>query len=176
MNRLNQILREALDEVEIYNSWISSYYIIKSLENNIEKLCKEPAITYDITIDSLILLTIHLYGEIDKTRLFVTSFILYDHLSKVYKIQDPIFTIRWHKRHFIYSPRIDSHLAFLLKRGLVIEKGRYYYYLNPLGESEAINVYNLIKNRKSIEDIIYDVKKLKKIKDIKTYIRKYLIP
>lgn len=63
MNRLQQLIKEAIAEVENYNSWITLYYILKSIENNVEKLCKESEINYEVTVDSLILFTIYIYGE-----------------------------------------------------------------------------------------------------------------
>ncbi|MDT7861638.1 MAG: hypothetical protein RRA45_05450 [Saccharolobus sp.] len=175
MNRLQQLIKEAIAEVENYDSWITLYYILKSIENNVEKLCKESEINYEVTVDSLILFTIYIHGgRIDKTRLFALSFILYDYMSKNYKVQDPIFYIRWNKRYFIYSPRIDSHLNALSKKGLIIKKDL--YYLSDLGRAEAESLFKYIKekDRKEIASIIEIFKSFKRISEIKTYIRKYL--
>ncbi|WP_338598221.1 hypothetical protein V6M85_06820 [Sulfolobus tengchongensis] len=175
MNRLKQILKEALDEVEVYGSWISLYYILKSIENDIEKLCKEPEVKYDITVDSLILFTIYRYNDkIDKTRLFALSFILYDYLSKNYKVQEPLFSIRWNRRYFIYSYRIESHLNTLLKKGLLIKR-RTVYYLSELGKNEAENLSIREKDMVKVNEIVNNFKALRRVKEIRIYIRKYLM-
>ncbi|QGA53159.1 hypothetical protein GFS03_00350 [Sulfolobus sp. E5-1-F] len=176
MNRLQQLLKEALDEIEVYGSWTSLYYILKLLvESEAEKLCREQEIIYHMTVDSLTLFTIYKYGEgIDKTRLFVLSFLLYDYLSRHYNLQNPIFSIKWNKRYFIYSPRIDSRLHSLSKRGLLIKKNKLYY-LTQLGISEAESISIGKKDSMKVDSIVASLKSLRKVKDIKIFIRKYLI-
>ncbi|PVU77464.1 hypothetical protein DDW12_06810 [Sulfolobus islandicus] len=176
MNRLQQLLKEALDEIEIYGSWTSLYYILKSVaESNVEKLCREQEVIYHMTVDSLTLFTIYKYSEgVDKTRLFVLSFLLYDYLSRHYNVQNPIFSIKWNKRYFIYSPRIDSRLHSLSKRGLILKKDRLYY-LSQLGISEAESINIGKKDSTKVDSIVANLKSLRKVKDIKIFVRKYLL-
>ncbi|AAK42863.1 hypothetical protein SULI_02845 [Saccharolobus solfataricus] len=176
MNRLQQLLKEALDEIEIYGSWVSLYYILKLLaESNVEKLCKEQEVAYHMTVDSLTLFTIYKYGGgIDKTRLFVLSFLLYDYLSRYYNIQNPIFSIKWNKRYFVYSPRIDSRLHTLSKKSLILKKERLYY-LNQLGRSEAESINIREKDNAKVDSIVTNLKSLKKVKDIRIFVRRHLL-
>jgi len=176
VNRIRQLIKEAIEEIEVYNSWLSSYYLLKYIESEAEKLCKIGEINYDVTLDSLIFFTIYLNGKsIDKTRLFSLSFLVYDLLSnKGFKVQDPLFQIRWNKRYFIFSPRINDHLEVIRKKGLVLKKNE--YYLTDISFREALGIYDKLSSRdkNDLQDLVKKFKSLRKVKDIKTFIRNYL--
>ncbi|BBG23547.1 hypothetical protein [Sulfuracidifex tepidarius] len=175
MNRVRQLTDEAIEEIEKYNSCQSAYYILKTLSEGAETLCKEKEVKYDYTVDNLIIMSLYTYEDVTKARLFVTSFIIYDLLAKKYTIQNPLFYFRWNKRYFVYSPRIESHLSYLSREGFV--KNRKKYSLTEYGKKEGeTSLATLNKETLSkIQESVSTLKRIETMKQTKVFLKKYLM-
>ncbi|MCY0849789.1 hypothetical protein [Sulfuracidifex metallicus] len=175
MNRVRQLTREAIEEIEKYNSCQSAYYILKTLEEGSESLCKEKELKYDYTIDNLITVSLYIYDEVTKARLFVTSFLIYDVLAKNYVLQNPLFYFRWNKRYFVYSPRIDSHLSYLSREGFV--KARKKFSLTEYGKKEGESLISTLNKEtlSKIEEYVSTLKSMDTMKEIKIFLKKHLM-
>ncbi len=172
-SRAKQLLEESIDEVEKYGSFTSMYMMVKKIYSDFEKLNKEEKIDYDIKIDDLILLSLH-EKEMNKISLFVSTFLIYDYLSKKYITQDGLFYFRWNKRIFIYSPRIESHVYYLMRLGYL--QGIKNFKLTSRGYEESESLLSSLdhEDRKIIRGIIIDVCLKTKLKELKEYVKKYL--
>lgn len=172
-SRAKQLLKESIDEVEKYGSFTSMYLILKKVYSDFEKLTKEERIDYNIKVDDLILISLH-EREMNKISLFVSSFLIYDYLSKNYIVQDGLFYFRWNKRIFIYSPRIESHIYYLIRLGYL--QGIKNFKLTNRGyeEAESILLSLSCEDRKNIRNIIIDICLKTKLKELKEYVKKYL--
>ena len=169
MKRVFQLISEALEEIEKYGSCESAYYILKYIVGK-EELCQQEEIKYDLTIDQLIYLS---FNE-TKYRLFINAFFVYDMLSARRKIQDPMFTFRWGKLYFIYSPRIESHLVTLAKNGF-LRMSRSRVKLTERGKEERENVRSLLTREeiKRIDEKLREIEKMK-LTDLRVHVKNYL--
>lgn len=172
MQRILQLINEAIEEIEKYGSCESAYYLLKYISSHGEELVKENETKYDFTIDNLIFLSVQ--NEIPKYKLFALSFFIYDYLSKKYKVQDPLFIFRWSKMYFIYSYRIEAHLLNLMKNQFLVTK-RGKIKLTPKGESESENSYTLLssQDKENIEKIREEIEK-RKLTELRVFTKKYL--
>lgn len=173
MNRVQQLLTEALDEVEKYGSLLSMYILVKKLALDYSSIVRQEEIKYDITVDDIILLSLS-QGEVGKVPLFSISFLIYDYLSSFYSVQDCLFYFRWDKRIFVYSPRVESHLHYLIRTGYV--NGIKYFRLTEKGKSEVNSKIASLteKERKDIINIVNTIRHKKRNSEIKKYIRERL--
>ncbi len=172
-SRVKQLLEESIDEVEKYGSFSSMYLILKKVYSDFEKLTKEERIDYNIKVDDIILISLH-EREMNKISLFVSSFLIYDYLSKRYIVQDGLFYFRWNKRIFIYSPRIESHLFYLMRLGYL--QGIKNFKLTSRGYEEAESIFLSLncEDRKAIKNIIIDICLKTRPRELKEYVKKYL--
>ncbi|AWR97851.1 hypothetical protein DFR86_10075 [Acidianus sulfidivorans JP7] len=173
MNRVEQLLREAIDEAEKYGSLLSMYFLIKKIALDYSSIYKKEEEPYDITVDDIILISLS-HGEVTKIPFFAISFLIYDYFSSSnkYHVQDCIFYFRWDKRIFVYSPRIEAHLYYLIRTGYV--SGIKFYKLTEKGKFEMdLKLKSFSeKERKDILFIINNVLSMKKTSDIKKYVRR----
>ncbi|ARM76637.1 hypothetical protein [Acidianus manzaensis] len=174
MNRVEQLLKEAIDEAEKYGSMLSMYFLVKKVVFDYSSIYRQEEEKYDVTVDDIILLSLS-QKEVTKIPFFSISFLIYDYLSShKYKVQDCIFYFRWDKRIFIYSPRVEAHLYYLIRTGYA--SGIKYYKLTEKGKFEANLKFSSFseKEKKDISFIIEEIINKRKNSDIKKYIRKQL--
>ena len=173
MKRIMQLINEAIEEIERYGSCESAYQLLKYISSAGEKLIKEEEVKYDFTLDQLVLLSMS--KKIKKYKLFVSSFFVYDYLSKKYKVQDPLFIFRWGKLYFIYSPRIVGRVSLLVEKGFLQIERRGEIKLTNLGEEESENLFLMLnqRDRDEIEKIKEKVQQLT-LTELKIYTKKYL--
>ncbi|BCU70201.1 hypothetical protein [Stygiolobus caldivivus] len=173
-SRMLQLINEAIEEIEKYGSCESAYYILKYLSNSQEDLCKRGEVKYDLTIDHLIFLSMNGKTSQKKYKLYVNAFFTYDVLSPYKVIQDPMFTFRWGKLYFIYSPRIDSHLSSLIKSNFM-RVTRSQIKLTERGEEEMENIRaSLTKEElRKLSDKLKEIEEMK-LTDLKIYTKNYL--
>lgn len=165
-------LEEAVEEVEKYGSFSSMYLIVKKLRDEFDRLSKEEFREYDFKIDDLVLLS--LKGEMCKVKLLVSSFLVHDYLSRKYVVQDGLFYFRWSKRIFVYSPRVESHLLYLVRLGYL--EGGKKFKLSKKGKTEADSIMSILGREevKDITSLVENVIRAKKLKDLKRYVKEYL--
>lgn len=171
MSRAQQILREAIDEAEKYGSLLSMYFLVRKLSLDYESVAKQEEKKYDLTVDDIVLLSLS-QGEVSKIPFFSISFLVFDYLSSNnYSVQDCLFYFRWDKRIFVYSPRVDSHLHYLIRTGYI--NGAKYYKLTEKGKSEADSKMLTFteKEREDLIHIINTVRYKRRNSEIKRYIR-----
>ncbi len=175
MNRVRQLTDEAIEEIEKYNSCHSAYYILKTLSEGVDNFCKEDELKYDYTVDNLVILSIYLNDDVSKARMFVTSFMVYDILSKKYVIQNPLFYFRWNKRYFIYSPRVESHLSYLAREGFVRSRKR--YSLTEYGKKEGEALLTSLDRGvlSKVERMVSELKSMETMKQTRIFVKKYLM-
>lgn len=168
-----QLINEAIEEIEKYGSCESAYYILKYLANSQDNLCEEE-VDYDITIDNLIFLSMNGKRTEKKYKLYVNAFFIYDMLSSSLAVQNPLFTFRWGKLYFIYSPRIESHLKALVKNKFLYLT-RSQVRLTQRGEEEMEGVKALLSKDylRKINEKLKEIDRMK-LKDLKIYIKNYL--
>ena len=173
MKRIIQLIDEAIEEIEHYGSCESAYQLLKYISSTGEKLIKEGEVKYDFTLDNLVLLSMS--KKIKKYKLFVSSFFVYDYLSKKYKVQDPLFVFRWGKLYFIYSPRINGRVSLLAEKGFLKIERRGEIKLTSLGEEESENLFSLLnqRDRDEIKKVKEKIQQLT-LTELKTYTKKYL--
>lgn len=173
MSRLKQLLSEAVEEAEIYGSLLSTYLIIKKCYVEYDKLVREKEVNYSFNIDDIILISLS-YKELNKIQFFVMSFLVCDYLSSRYITQDCLFYSRWSKRIFIYSPRIEAHLFYLIRKGYI--EGYKYFKLTEKGRVEAEAKKSLLSKSEiiKIDEISSQVLSKTKTSDLKKYVRSYI--
>lgn len=173
MNRIQQILLEAINEAEKYGSLLSMYFLIKKLASDYNFLSREEEKKYDVTVDDIVLLALS-RGEVGKIPFFSISFLICDYLSSIYSVQDCVFYFRWNKRIFVYSPRVEAHLYYLIRTGYVI--GMKFFKLTEKGKHEADLKMSTFteKEKKDIVCLIDAIKHKKRIKEIKDYVKEIL--
>lgn len=172
MQKIIQLINEAIEEIEKYSSCESAYYLLKYIASHGDKFLEEKATNYDFTVDNLIFLS--LGEETHKYKLFVSSFFIYDYLSKKHAVQEPLFVFRWGKTYFIYSYRIESRLQSLVKNQFIqIKKG--VIKLTKKGKEENENILSSlnVNDKKKIEEITETINKMK-LKELRIYTKKYL--
>ncbi|BFH74117.1 hypothetical protein SJAV_20610 [Sulfurisphaera javensis] len=172
MQKILQLINEAIEEIEKYNSCESAYYLLKYIASHGEKFVEEKATNYDFTVDNLIFLS--LKEEMHKYKLFVISFFIYDYLSKKFQVQEPLFIFRWGKTYFIYSYRIESRLQMLAKNQFIQTK-KGIVRLTKKGKEESENIYKFLNpiDRQKVEEIISNINNMK-LKELRIYTKKYL--
>jgi hypothetical protein len=174
-NRVAQLLREAVDEIEKYRSCESAYFLLKYTLSGIDKIINEKGLKYDFTLDNLILLTLLFMGKnTRKYKFFVAMFLIYDELCKRYKLQEPLFMFRWTKTYFIYSYRVEAHLKMLIQNSYILAK-RDGLGLTGVGEKEAHNLKLMLK-KEEVDRISEIAKKIERMRlnELKIYIKKSL--
>ncbi|MBW9141961.1 MAG: hypothetical protein K1T65_09845, partial [Candidatus Aramenus sp.] len=97
-----------------------------------------------------------------------------DYLSRKYVVQDGLFYFRWNKRIFVYSPRVESHLLYLVRLGYL--EGGKKFKLSKKGKTEADSIMSTLSKEevKDITSMVENVIRAKKLKDLKRYVKEYL--
>ncbi|MBB5254251.1 hypothetical protein [Sulfurisphaera ohwakuensis] len=172
MQKILQLINEAIEEIEKYGSCESAYYLLKYIASHGEKFIEEKSVNYDFTLDNIILMSV--LQETHKYKLFVSSFFIYDYLSKKFRVQEPLFIFRWGKTYFIYSYRINARLESLIKNQFIFSR-KGILKLTKKGENERENIFSSLPStdRKKIEEIIDNIDKMK-LKELRIYTKKYL--
>ncbi|MFP3217309.1 MAG: hypothetical protein RXQ99_01715 [Acidianus sp.] len=173
MSRLKQLLGEAVEEAEKYGSLLSTYLILKKCNAEYDTLVKEKEVNYSFSVDDIILTSLS-YKELSKIQFFVMSFLVCDYLSSRYITQDCLFYFRWDKRIFIYSPRMEAHLFYLIRSGYA--EGYKYFKLTEKGRVEAEAKKSLLSNveKIKIDEISSCVLSKNKLSELKRYVRSYI--
>ncbi|WP_236752071.1 hypothetical protein [Acidianus sp. HS-5] len=170
---MKQLLSEAVEETEKYGSLFSTYLILKKCNAEYDSLVKETEANYSFSVDDIILISLS-YKELNKTQFFVISFLICDYLSSRYITQDCLFYFRWDKRIFIYSPRTEAHLLYLIKTGYA--EGYKYFKLTEKGKVEAEAKKSLLSTMEKIkiDDMISCVLSKNRLSELKKYVRSYI--
>ncbi len=173
MSRLKQLLNEAVEETEKYGSLFSTYLILKKCNTEYDILDRENDSNYSFYVDDIILISLS-YKELNKTQFFVISFLICDYLSSRYITQDCLFYFRWDKRIFVYSPRMEAHLLYLIRTGYA--EGYKYFKLTEKGKNEAEAKKSLLSTMEKIkiDEMASCILSKRKLSELKKYVRSYI--